>query len=62
MHVVDKDVFIEVFKSYLAKRLLNEKFRSMEAEQQMISHIKLYSGVQLTKKLEGMIADLNLAT
>jgi hypothetical protein len=24
-HLIDKDVFIEVFRSYLAKRLLNEK-------------------------------------
>ena len=24
-HLVDKDLFIEVFRSYLAKRLLNEK-------------------------------------
>jgi hypothetical protein len=25
-HLIDKDLFIEVFRSYLAKRLLNEKF------------------------------------
>lgn len=24
-HLVDKDLFIEVYRSYLAKRLLNEK-------------------------------------
>lgn len=24
-HLIDKDLFIEVFRSYLAKRLLNEK-------------------------------------
>ena len=24
-HLIDKDLFIEVYRSYLAKRLLNEK-------------------------------------
>lgn len=33
MHLIDKDIFVEVFKSYLAKRLLNDKSGSMENEQ-----------------------------
>ena len=61
MHLVDKDIFIEVFKSYLAKRLLNEKSRSIESEQSIISQLKLSCGVQFTKKVEGMITDLNWA-
>lgn len=44
MHLVDKDLFIEVFKSYLAKRLLNEKSVSIDAEKSMISHIKMSCG------------------
>ena len=61
-HLVDKDLFIEVYRSYLAKRLLNEKSQSVEQERQMISFIKLQSGPQFTKKLEGMLNDLAIAT
>jgi hypothetical protein len=31
-HLVEKDLFIEVYRSYLAKRLLNEKSQSVEME------------------------------
>lgn len=31
-HLVDKDLFIEVFRSYLAKRILSEKSQSIELE------------------------------
>jgi len=61
-HLVDKDLFIEVYRSYLAKRLLNEKSQSVEQERQMISYIKMQSGPQFTKKLEGMLNDLAIAT
>jgi hypothetical protein len=54
-------LFIEVFRSYLAKRLLNEKSQSIDLEKQMISFIKMQSGPQFTKKLEGMIHDFAIA-
>lgn len=60
-HLVDKDLFIEVYRNYLSKRLLNEKSASMEMEKAMISHVKLSCGPLYTKKLEGMISDMNLA-
>jgi hypothetical protein len=31
-HLMEKDLFIEVYRSYLAKRLLNEKSQSVEME------------------------------
>jgi Cullin family len=43
-HLIDKDLFIEVFRSYLAKRLLNEKSQNMDHEKAMISHIKISCG------------------
>jgi hypothetical protein len=43
-HLVDKDLFIEVFRSYLAKRLLNEKSQSIELERTIISYIKMSCG------------------
>ena len=60
-HLIDKDIFIEVYRSYLAKRLLIEKSQSIELEKSMISFIKMSCGPQFTKKLEGMITDLMLA-
>lgn len=60
-HLVDKDVFVEVFRGFLAKRLLNDKSQSIDNEKVMISHIKMSCGPQFTKKLEGMLNDLNLA-
>ena len=60
-HLIDKDYFIEVFRSYLGKRLLNDKSYSVDLEKHIISHIKMSIGPQHTKKLEGMLTDLNLA-
>lgn len=60
-HLIDKDLFIEVYRSYLAKRLLNDKSASKDLEKTMISHIKMSCGPQFTKKLEGMLTDLSLA-
>jgi hypothetical protein len=60
-HLVDKDLFIEVYRSYLGKRLLNEKSQSIDQERVMISLIKMSCGPAFTKKLEGMLNDLALA-
>lgn len=60
-HLIDKDLFIEVFKSYFAKRLLNDKSLSIDNEKTVISHIKMSCGPQFTKKFEGMLSDLGLA-
>ena len=60
-HLVDKDLFIEVYRSYLGKRLLNEKSQSIDQERVMISLIKMSCGPAFTKKLEGMLNDLSLA-
>ena len=60
-HFTDKDFFIEVFRSYLGKRLLNDKSSGLDLEKMIISHIKMSIGHYHTKKLEGMLIDLNLA-
>ena len=54
----DKDIFIEVYKIGLAKRLLNDKVQ-LDQEKQMISQIKVSCGSNYTSKLEGMLSDLN---
>ena len=43
-HLIDKDLFIEVYRSYLAKRLLNEKSQSIDLERTIISFIKMSCG------------------
>lgn len=56
--VRDKDVFGEVYRNLLAKRLLNQRSASGDAERSMISKLKLRCGAQYTGKMEGMLADL----
>lgn len=59
--MIDKDLFIEVYRSYLAKRLLNDKSASKDLEKTMISFLKMSCGQQFTKKIEGMLTDLSIA-
>ena len=58
---MDKDLFIEIYRNYLSKRLLNDKSESIDLEKTVITEIKMSCGPVYTKKLEGMISDLNLA-
>jgi hypothetical protein len=56
--IIDKDLYIEVYRNHLARRLLQEKSEDMEAEKQMITNLKINCGLQLIKRLEGMMSDL----
>lgn len=53
-HLEDKDIFIEVYRNQLARRLLNDKL-VLEFEKQFIGKIKMLCGPVYTSKLEGMI-------
>jgi cullin 1 len=57
----DKDVFADVYRNHLAKRLLNQRSVSPFAERTMIQKLKLKCGAFFTSKLEGMLTDLSLA-
>lgn len=59
--LIDKDLYIEVYRNNLARRLLQEKSEDIEAEKQMISHLKINCGLAQIKMLEGMISDLMIA-
>jgi cullin 1 len=59
-YLPDKDTFAEIYRNQLAKRLLNRRSASMDAEKQMISLLKQQCGAPLTSKLEGMTRDLAL--
>jgi cullin 1 len=60
--ITDKDIFVEIYRNYLAKRILNNKSTSFDAEKSMINKLKLKCGAHFTSKLEGMITDLMLGT
>lgn len=58
----DKDLFAEIYRNQLSKRLLYDTSASEDAEKSMISKLKMKCGAQFTSKLEGMITDLSLAS
>jgi cullin 1 len=59
--LTDKDLFAEIYRNQLSKRLLSETSASEDAEKCMIQKLKMKCGAQFTSKLEGMITDLSLA-
>eukprot|EP01038_Epipyxis_sp_PR26KG_P014355 gene14355-19252_t len=60
-HIYDKDLFCELHRNYLAKRLLNKRSSDETAESQLIGLMKIQQGSQFTSKLEGMLTDLSLS-
>lgn len=57
-YLTDKDLFAEIYRNQLAKRLLNQRSNSDELERLMIGKLKLRCGAQFTGKMEGMLNDL----
>lgn len=57
----EKDLFLEVYRNLLARRLLTDKSDDIEMEKQLITNLKLNCGMSAIGKLEGMISDLALA-
>jgi cullin 1 len=55
----DKDLFIEVYRWGLAKRLLDNKIASIDYEKELIGKIKMNCGPQYTSKVEGMLNDMS---
>lgn len=56
--ISDKDLFAEIYRNQLAKRLLNGRSVSSDAERSMVSKLKLRCGAQFTGRIEGMMNDL----
>merc|ERR1711998_396212 len=59
-YLTDKDLFAEIYRNQLAKRLLNQRSASDEHEKLMITKLKQRCGSQFTSKMEGMLNDLNI--
>ena len=43
-HLVDKDIYIQSFKNYLARRLLSEKSESADYEKMIVAKLKINVG------------------
>mmetsp|Transcript_22277 Transcript_22277/g.46834 ORF Transcript_22277/g.46834 Transcript_22277/m.46834 type:complete len:742 (-) Transcript_22277:219-2444(-) len=56
--LTDKDLFADIYRNQLAKRLLNQRSSSDDAEKLMIAKLKVQCGTQFTSKMEGMLNDL----
>eukprot|EP00937_MAST-01D_sp_MAST-1D-sp2_P006022 g6022.t1 len=61
-YLTDKDLFAEIYRNQLAKRLLNLRSASDDAERQMIAKLKMQCGAQFTGKMEGMMNDLRIGS
>jgi cullin 1 len=57
-YLTDKDLFAEIYRNQLAKRLLSQRSTSDDSEKLMIAKLKVQCGTQFTSKMEGMLADL----
>jgi len=60
LFISDKDLYSELYREQLAKRLLSQKCVSLHAEKSMIVRMKTQQGAPFTTKLEGMINDFNV--
>lgn len=54
-HLTEKDLFAELYRDALAKRLLSDKSSSMEMEKAMITKLKQSQGPPFTSKIEVQI-------
>ena len=61
-YLTDKDLFAEFYRTQLAKRLLNQRSASDDAEKIMIAKLKMQCGTHFTSKMEGMLTDLTIGT
>jgi len=57
----DKDIFERYYKSHLAKRLLQGRSVSDDAERGMLTKLRLVAGYAFTTKLEGMFKDMKVS-
>jgi cullin 1 len=58
VYLTDKDIFADIYRHHMAKRLLSQRSASNDTEMLMIAKLKLQCGTNFTSKLEGMLTDL----
>jgi cullin 3 len=60
-YLTDRDMFERYYQKHLARRLLQGKSESQDAEKEMISRMKQEMGNHFTAKFEGMFKDMELS-
>ncbi|CAE7730671.1 culC, partial [Symbiodinium pilosum] len=60
-HLKDKDIFLDIYKSALSRRLLNKLSISHDAEDCFITKLKVECGQQSIQKLASMFTDMALS-
>ena len=60
-YVSDKDLFGELYRKKLSKRLLFDQSANDDHERSILAKLKHQCGAQFTSKMEGMVTDLQLA-
>jgi hypothetical protein len=58
----DKDIFVNFYRDHLARRLLDARSESVDAETSMITKLKMLQGSLYTNKIEGMLTDFAAAS
>lgn len=61
-HLLDKDMFADLHRVNLGKRLLSKRSASSDSEKLLVGLMKMQCGAQFTSKLEGMLNDYTYAT
>ncbi|GAM25543.1 hypothetical protein SAMD00019534_087180 [Acytostelium subglobosum LB1] len=61
-YIQGKDVFEAFYKKDLSKRLLLEKYISIDAEKSMVAKLRAECGNEFTKNLDGMFVDLDTSS
>ncbi|KAK4058456.1 hypothetical protein OIO90_000615 [Microbotryomycetes sp. JL221] len=59
--LVEKDTFEKYYNTHLARRLINQKSVSDDAERNMLAKFKVEAGSAFTKASEGMMKDIKLS-
>lgn len=57
-YIKDKDLFEKYYKNHLTRRLLQQKYLSMDVERSMIAKLRQEQGALYTSKMEGMFRDM----
>lgn len=59
--VVDKDLFENMYKMLMGKRILQGRGVDLDVEKMVLSKLKAECGYQFTSKMEGMLTDLKVS-
>ena len=56
-YLYDKDLFLVVYRTQLARRLLQEMYEDFELEKLLITRLKVTCGMQQMNQMQGMLSD-----